>query len=74
MKMTVITDKSGKVISTYMHPERPGKNDPTLDISGGPGYTTHELDMPAEYENVKSAEELHSRVGEQLRKSPPERG
>ena len=40
MKMTVFTDKSGKVISTYMHPELPGKNDPTLDISGGSGCTT----------------------------------
>jgi hypothetical protein len=39
MKMTVIADKSGKVISTYMHPERPGKNDPTLHISGGPRHT-----------------------------------
>jgi hypothetical protein len=50
MKMTVIADKSGKVISTYMHPERPGRNDPTLHISGGPGHTTHELDVPAEYD------------------------
>jgi hypothetical protein len=58
MKMTVIADKSGKVISTYMHPERPGKDDPTLHISGGPGHTVHELDVPADFEKIKSAEEL----------------
>jgi hypothetical protein len=50
MKMTVIADKSGKVISTYMHPERPGPNDPTFRIGGGPGHTIHQLDVPAEYE------------------------
>jgi hypothetical protein len=68
MKMTVITDKSGKVISTYMHPNRPGKNDPTLHIYGGPEHTTHELDMPAEYEKIEPADELHRRVGEHLKK------
>jgi hypothetical protein len=73
MKMTVIADKSGKVISTYMHPERPGKDDPTLHISGGPGHTVHELDVPADFEKIKSAEELHSRVGEHLKKLPPKR-
>jgi hypothetical protein len=73
MKMTVIADKSGKVISTYMHPERPGKDDPTLHISGGPGHTVHELDLPADYEKIKSAEELHSRVGEHLKKLLPKR-
>jgi hypothetical protein len=73
MKMTVITDKVGKVISTYMHPERPRKEDPTLHISGGPGHTTHELDVPAEFKNIKVAEELHSRVGEHLKKPAPKR-
>jgi hypothetical protein len=73
MKMTVIADKSGKVISTYMHPERPGKDDPTLHISGGPGHTVHELDVPADLKKIKSAEELHSRVGEHLKKLPPKR-
>ena len=73
MKMTVVADKSGKVISTYMHPERPGKDDPTLHISGGPGHTVHELDVPADYEKIEPAEELHSRVGEHLTKLPPKR-
>jgi hypothetical protein len=68
MKVTVITDKSGKVISTYMHPERPGKNDPTLRISGGRDHTTHELDVPAEYEKIQSADELHRRIAEHIPK------
>jgi hypothetical protein len=69
VKMTVIADKAGKVISTYMHPERRGENEPTLHISGGPGHTTHELDVPAEYADIDSVEELHSRVGAHLQDS-----
>jgi hypothetical protein len=73
MKMTVITDKSGKVISTYTHPEKPGRNDPTLQIGGGPGHTVHELDVPREFDKIKSIEELHSRVGEHLKQSRPKK-
>jgi hypothetical protein len=68
MKMTVIADKSGKVISTYTHPTQAGANDPIFQIHGGPDHTSHELDVPAEFESIKSPEELHSRVGEHLKK------
>ncbi len=71
MKMTVVADKSGKVISTYLHPKRPGKNDPIFGISGGPRDTVHELDVPAEFGNIKSAEDLHHRVGEYLKQKLP---
>jgi hypothetical protein len=67
MKMTVVTDGAGKVISTYAHPEQPDPDAPTLHISGGPGHTVHEVDVPAEYENIESVGELHSRVGEHLK-------
>jgi hypothetical protein len=66
MKMTVIVDGGGKVISTYTHPEPAGENDPTLHIVGGPGHTVHELDVPSEYADIESAEELHGRVAEHL--------
>ena len=69
MKMTVITDKSGQVVSTYMHPERPGKDDPTLQIHGGAEHTTHEVDVPADFERIESMDELHRRVGEYLKRS-----
>lgn len=69
MKMTVIADKSGQVVSTYTHPARPGKNDPTFQIHGGPEHTTHELDVPADFEKIESMDELHRRVGEYLKKS-----
>src|SRR5262249_33174730 len=68
MKMTVITDKSGKVISTYIHPASPRENDPTLHIAGGPGHTTQDVEVPADFEKIASAEELHVRVGEYLKR------
>jgi hypothetical protein len=73
MKMTVIADKSGNVVSTYSHPAKRGKNDPVLQIHGGPGHTVHEIDVPAEYEKIKSAEELHRVVGEHLKGSSKKR-
>jgi hypothetical protein len=67
MKMTIIADQSGKVISTYAHPDHAGKDDPILRIFGGPGDTVHELEVPAEFGKIASAEELHKRVGEHLK-------
>jgi hypothetical protein len=67
MKMTVIANQSGKVISTYAHPDHAGKDDPILKILGGPGDTVHELEVPAEFGRITSAEELHKRVGEHLK-------
>jgi hypothetical protein len=67
MKMTVIINKSGNVISTYMHPKSPGKNDPTLHIVGGPEHTTHELEVPDDLEQIQSPEELHARVATYLK-------
>jgi hypothetical protein len=69
MKMTVIADANGSVISTYSHPAQPGKNDPILQIHGGPGHAVHELDVPAELEQIKSVDELHRTVGEHLKKT-----
>jgi len=66
MNMTVIADKSGKVVSTYIHPERSGKDDPTLHIEGGPGHASHEIEVPADYEKIESIDELHRRVAEHL--------
>lgn len=66
MRMTAITDKSGKVISTYIHPEQPGKDDPTVKIHGGPGHTSHEIEVPAEYASIESIDELHRRVADHL--------
>ncbi len=67
MKMQVLTDKAGDVVGTYRPPKNPHKEDPTFAIHGGPGYEVHELEMPEEYWDIESAEELHRRVGEQLR-------
>jgi hypothetical protein len=74
MKMTVIADKDGKVISTYRQPKKPGQNDPTFQLHGGPDHTIHELELPSEYEKIEPVEELHRRLGEHLKKASPKRG
>jgi hypothetical protein len=68
MKITVVTDNSGHVVGTYQQPAQVPEGYPTFQIHGGPGQTVHELDLPAEYENIASADELHRRLGEYLRK------
>jgi hypothetical protein len=73
MKITVIADKDGHVVGTYRHPAQVHQDAPTLRIHGGPGHSVHELDLPAELENEASADELHRRLGEHLKKVPPKR-
>jgi hypothetical protein len=68
MRMTVITDTAGAIVSVYMHPAAAGENLPTLRIWGGPGHTTHEVDVPDDYEAIESVEELHARVSDHLKK------
>lgn len=76
MKMTVLANKSGKVICTYIPREKPGENDPILHIEAGPKQVVHEIDVPADY-GRRSAEELHKLVGgilkENLKKKSPKR-
>jgi hypothetical protein len=66
MKMTVVINKAGKVISTYHQPEKPGKDDPTLQIFGGPGSSVREVEL--EDKQTESVGDLHKRVAEHLKK------
>jgi hypothetical protein len=67
MKMTVITDKNGNVVATYRKPEKVPKGYPTLQLHGATDHTVHELDLPADFEGIVSAKELHQRLGEHLK-------
>ncbi len=67
MKIMVVTDKSGKVVATYRPPEKPGKDDPVFGFRALPDQFVHELELPAEYGQIESAEELHQRIGEHLK-------
>ena len=67
MKMIVVTDKSGNVAATYRPPEKPDKDDPVFQFHALPGQSIHELELPAEYGQVETAEELHRRIGEHLK-------
>ncbi len=67
IKMMVVTDKSGNVAATYRPPEKPGKDDPVFQFHALPDQSVHELELPAEYGKIKSAEELHRRIGEHLK-------
>jgi hypothetical protein len=70
MKMTVITDKNGHVVATYRQPTEKASREgqPVLRLHGGPDQTVHELDLPSEFEKVASADELHTRLREHLKK------
>jgi hypothetical protein len=74
MKMTVITDKHGLVLGTYRKPENVPKGHPTFQIHGAADHTVHELDLPAEFEKIVSAKELHQRLGEHLKSIHHKRG
>jgi hypothetical protein len=67
MKMMVVTDKSGKVVATYRPPKKPGKDDPVFQFHALPDQSVHELELPAEYGKIESAEELHRRISEHLK-------
>jgi hypothetical protein len=62
MKMTVITDKAGKIVGTA----RQGvAGQPGAGAGGpvaGPEQTVHVIDVPEELENVEDAAELHDRL------------
>jgi hypothetical protein len=67
MKMMVVTDKSGKVVATYRPPEKPAKADPVFQFHAGPDQSVHELELPAEYGQIESAEELRQRIAEHMK-------
>ena len=67
MKILVVTHKSGKVVATYRPPEKPRKEDPVFQFRALPDQSVHELELPAEYGQIESAEELHRRIGEHLK-------
>jgi hypothetical protein len=71
MKITVIADKNGHILGTYRQPAQVPKGYPTFQIHGAPDHTVHELDLPADLEKIASAEELHRRLSEHLKKSAP---
>jgi hypothetical protein len=67
VKMTVVTTRSGELISTYRPHKDPGTNDPVLQIHAGPDCEVQEVELPDEYWEIESPEELHRRVREHLR-------
>jgi hypothetical protein len=72
MKITVIADDKGNILGTYRQPAQVPKGYPTFKIHGGPGHKVHELDLPAEFEKIPSADELHRRLSDHL-KNPASR-
>lgn len=58
MKITVVTDQSGKVLGTAR--DRPADGQPVARPIAGPGQSIHELDLPSHLEAVESADALHS--------------
>lgn len=67
MKITVVADKEGNVLGTYRQEGKAHAEGPTFRLIAGPNQSLHELDLPAEYENVASPHELHRRLGQYLK-------
>ena len=62
MKMTVITDKDGKIVGTAREGD---PNKPEAGIGGplaGPDQSIHVIDLPKDLETFDDASELHRRI------------
>jgi hypothetical protein len=67
VKITVITDKTGKVVGTaHSIKSEPGAGDG--GPVAGPDQTVRVIDLPAELEKVENAAELHCKLQSHLGK------
>jgi hypothetical protein len=67
IKMTVVTNENGDVVATHRHEDQK-KGHPKLRLHAGPKQSVHEIDLPSGLEKISSAEELHARLREHLKK------
>ena len=62
MKLTVITNRSGRIVGTARHGDGgypvAGRGGPIA----GPGQAAHVIDLPSELEALANAEELHRKL------------
>jgi hypothetical protein len=67
VKITVITDKTGKVVGTaHRIKGKPGAGEG--GPVAGPDQTVHVIDLPAELEKIEDAAELHRKLRSHLGK------
>jgi hypothetical protein len=62
MKMTVITDKAGKIVGAAHHGLEGKQGAGAGGPIAGPEQTAHVIEVPAELQQVEEAGELHSRL------------
>jgi hypothetical protein len=67
MKITVITDRKGKVLGSVRHAAGT-KGAPAIGLVAGAGQTAHELELPRNLESVQSGDELHKALAELVKK------
>lgn len=72
MRLLVMTDQHGKVIGTARMTE---STDANMPFGGRPvagdGHTIHEITLPPELHNCRSAQELHAEVSKLIRQAGP---
>jgi len=61
------------ILGTYRQPKHVPKGYPIFKIHSGPDHSVHELDLPKEFEQITSADELHRRLGDHLKRTAPHR-
>lgn len=62
MKMTVITDKAGKIVGAAHHGVEGQPGAGTGGPVAGPEQTVHVIEVPEELEKVEDAGELHNKL------------
>lgn len=64
MRITVVTDSTGRVLGTA--PVAETDSGPIVTLAAGPDQTLHQLDLPAEFESMESVDALHEALQRHL--------
>lgn len=59
MRITVVTDETGRIIATLRPAECPGTRPSNLRMHPRDGQRVHHLDLPAELAHLRSLVSLH---------------
>lgn len=75
MKISVLTGSGGRVLATLPHAvQKAGERPlPEVGLVAAPKQKLHELELPRELENIRSADEFHRALRKHLAKKTTRR-
>jgi len=59
VRISVLTDESGRIIATMRPVEQPGEGPAHLHMPARPGQKVHHVDLPEELRHLRSLASLH---------------